>query len=201
MLPALKEFTSNPLVISIISLVSGYFLKVLEAAYKNNKRDFFSLPFSEQTKAVQWLKETPAATDPLDKAEQQLRLQSWGLHDDRDLSCKLITFYSTQPQTCKRALKTMIRLSECYTVSGGHVFLLRKYRWYMPLLVSVFPVIVLANAITGSLYFHNNPLVHITASIAFVCTVIMFCTMSGYFMDLARIIKKINAHAPEQQAH
>lgn len=107
MFTMLKDFLSIPVIASVILAILASIVK----KYTHfSRRDFFSRSPLEQIEAVKWLRQSKAASsNPLDVAEQQFRLLSLGLHRDRDLSYRLVAFYSSHSQTYIQSLKAILR--------------------------------------------------------------------------------------------
>ena len=112
MLTMLKDFLSIPVIASVILAILASIVK----KYTHfSRRDFFSRSPLEQIEAVKWLRQSKAASsNPLDVAEQQFRLLSLGLHRDRDLSYRLVAFYSSHSQTYIQSLKAILRWPGLY---------------------------------------------------------------------------------------
>ncbi len=79
MISIIKDLFSNQVGSAVILTIIGRLQKV----YSVSSQRLFSRSSSEQIKAVEWLRTSSVPiSDPLAKAEQQFRLQSFGLHRD-----------------------------------------------------------------------------------------------------------------------
>ncbi len=86
MISIIKDLFSNQVGSAVILTIIG---AITKKYIQFHRRDFFSRSSSEQIKAVEWLRTSSVPiSDPLAKAEQQFRLQSFGLHRDWHLSYK-----------------------------------------------------------------------------------------------------------------
>lgn len=77
MISIIKDLFSNQVGSAVILTIIGAITKV----YSVSSQRLFSRSSSEQIKAVEWLRTSSVPiSDPLAKAGQQFRLQSFGLH-------------------------------------------------------------------------------------------------------------------------
>ncbi len=135
MFTMLKDFLSIPVIASVILAILASIVK----KYTHfSRRDFFSHSPLEQIEAVKWLRQSKTASpNPLDVAEQQFRLLSLGLHRDRDLSYRLVAFYSSHSQTYIQLLKTILRWPGLYNIDDGKIYLHSHLKWDLPLMLIV----------------------------------------------------------------
>ncbi|HBS1769438.1 hypothetical protein EMH43_36235, partial [Klebsiella pneumoniae] len=113
MISVIKDLFSNQVVSAVILTIIG---AITKKYIQFHRRDFFSRSSSEQIKAVEWLRTSSVPiSDPLAKAEQQFRLQSFGLHRDWHLSYKIICLSSDYAQSLIPSLKAVLRYQGMYT--------------------------------------------------------------------------------------
>lgn len=186
----------------LAGLASGIITLLLTALAKKyalfNRRDFFSRTPAEQVKAVKWLRQSrDQLSDPLEVAEQQFRLQSFGLHRDRNLSIKLIAFYSGKSAPYLSSLKTVLRWPGLYVLTKGEIHLRKQTMWILPLMfVYLFAVLV-----TSVMDSFSSPDIHrfylvLAVSIAAMA---VWCRMAFCAIKVFRISKKLNAYQLPQQ--
>lgn len=117
MISIIKDLFSNQVGSAVILTIIG---AITKKYIQFHRRDFFSRSSSEQIKAVEWLRTSSVPiSDPLAKAEQQFRLQSFGLHRDWHLSYKIICLSSDYAQSLIPSLKAVLRYQGMYTILTG----------------------------------------------------------------------------------
>ncbi|QJT78893.1 hypothetical protein [Kosakonia sp. MUSA4] len=197
MLMMLKEVLSIPVISSIILAI----LAAISKKYTHfSRRDFFSRSPDEQVKAIKWLRqETDQTLDPLAKAEQQFRLQSFGLHRDRDLSCKLIAFHSSQPQSYIPALKSILRWPGLYDVDNGKITPHRHQYWAIPGMM-LYLLLVMGTEIVKNYSKNDSTQFIITLIISFVAFT-MWCWLAYCSLSIYTMSKRLNEYNPLLSAH
>ena len=120
MISIIKDLFSNQVGSAVILTIIG---AITKKYIQFHRRDFFSRSSSEQIKAVEWLRTSSVPiSDPLAKAEQQFRLQSFGLHRDWHLSYKIICLSSDYAQSLIPSLKAVLRYQGMYTITNGNIY-------------------------------------------------------------------------------
>lgn len=190
MLTMLKDLLSIP-------VISGVILSVLAAICRKyihfSRRDFFSRSPLEQIEAVKWMRQSTApSSDPLAVAEQQFRLQSFGLHRDWDLSYRLIIFHSSQPLTYIPSLKKLLRWPGLYTVADGKVYLRSQVKWSLPIMLA-YILFIMGSEIFKS-YSHKDISQFILSLTVTLATFLSWCWMFSCALKVSRLSKKLNAY-------
>lgn len=157
--------------------------------------DFFSRSSSEQIKAVKWIKETTASTpDLLARVEQQLRLQSFGLHRDFYFSFKIICFQSVHPQSLIPFLKTVLRYQGLYRLADGNIYPRRNNGWFITML-SVFLFFFTGSEIYRGYVQHN--IIKFWMSLSLFIFAFMACFWMAFRVwEIYYISKKLNTYVP-----
>lgn len=192
MIAVIKDLFSIP-------VISAVFLTIIGAITKKyvqfHRRDFFSRSSSEQIKAVEWLRTSSAPTsDPLAKAEQQFCLQSFGLHRDRDLSYKIICFYSEHTQSLIPSLKAVLRYQGMYTIADGNIYPHKFHKWFIP-----FVLICLLSFIGAEIYrgsSQSDDMEILKSLSVFVVGCIVWCWIAVCALKVSSISKKLNSYIP-----
>ncbi|MDI9221355.1 hypothetical protein QMZ30_10620 [Pantoea sp. EA-12] len=190
-----KDLLSLPLISGIMTLLLPALAKIY-VLFK--RRDFFSRAPAEQVKAIKWLRQSrDQLSDPLEVAEQQFRLQSFGLHRDRNLSVKLIAFYSGKPAPYLSSLKTVLRWPGLYDLDESEIHLRKQTMWILPLMF-VYLAGVLVTSVMDSF---SSPDIHrfylvLAVSIAAMA---VWCWMVFCAIKVFRISKELNAYKLPQQ--
>lgn len=182
-----------------IPVVSGILIAIFSAVTKVYKqfhlRDFFSRPLPEQVKAVKWLRNAAApASDPLAKAEQQLHLQSFGLHRDRELSYKIICFCSENTQSSIPSLKAVLRYQGMYTITDGNIYPYKFHKWLVPLVLIWLLIFIGVEIYKGS---SQSVSIQILRPLFFFgVAFIVWCWVAVCALKISNISKKLNAYTP-----
>lgn len=130
MISIIKDLFSNQVGSAVILTIIG---AITKKYIQFHRRDFFSRSSSEQIKAVEWLRTSSVPiSDPLAKAEQQFRLQSFGLHRDWHLSYKIICLSSDYAQSLIPSLKAVLRYQGMYTITNGNIYPHKFHKWIIP---------------------------------------------------------------------
>lgn len=130
MISIIKDLFSNQVGSAVILTIIG---AITKKYIQFHRRDFFSRSSSEQIKAVEWLRTSSVPiSDPLAKAEQQFRLQSFGLHRDWLLSYKIICLSSDYAQSLIPSLKAVLRYQGMYTITNGNIYPHKFHKWIIP---------------------------------------------------------------------
>ncbi|ELQ6207412.1 hypothetical protein G9X50_02260 [Cronobacter sakazakii] len=184
----LKEALSIPVISSIILAL---FAAISKKYAHYSRRDFFSRPPSEQIKAIEWLRQAnKSPQDPLSHAEQQFRLQSFGLHRNWAISCKIIAFYSSNPQDYIPALKALLRWPGLYTVMDGKIYPHKHQQWFLPLIMMYIFGIVGTEVFKS--YLHENVVQFIFSLIIVIILSIIWCALAFSAVQIWFISKKLN---------
>jgi len=163
------------------------------------RRDFFSRSPAEQVKAVKWLRQSrDQLSDPLEVAEQQFRLQSFGLHRDRNLSIKLIAFYSGKPTPYLSSLKTVLRWPGLYDPDKGEIHLHKHTMWILPLMF-IYLAWVLVTSVMDSYSSSDFERFYLELTVSIAAMVVWFW-MLLCAIKVFRISKELNAYHLTQQA-
>ncbi|WP_238081070.1 hypothetical protein [Pseudescherichia vulneris] len=191
MLIMLKDVLSIPVISSIIFA----FIAAISRQYTHfNRRDFFSRTPAEQVKAVKWLAQLKASpSDPLAIAEQQFRLQSFGLHRDKDLSVKLIAFHSSTSATHLPSLKTVLRWPGLYILDEGKIHLRKQVKWFLPLMM-VYLIFILGTDIVKNYATEDTYPFFLSLSVSIVA-VSTWCWMITCALKVSGLSKKLNAYS------
>lgn len=184
-----------------IPIISTITLAVLAAIFRKyisfSRRDFFSRPPLEQVEAIKWLKQsTIPSSDPLALAEQQFRLQSFGLHRDWKLSYRLISFYTSHTHTYLPSLKAVLRWPGLYTVANGKINLHKQVKWFLPLMLA-YIVIIMGSEIFKS-YSHGDISRFYLSLTVTIATLTTWLWMVSCTLKVSRLSKKLNAHTVPQ---
>ena len=181
-----------------ISVVSSIVLSVLSAICRKyvyfRRRDFFSRPSLEQIEAIKWLRQSAVkSSEPLDLAEQQIRLQSFGLHRDWDLSYKLIIFQSNQPLTYLPSLKKLLRWPGFYSVTNGQIHLHRQIKWILPL--TLFYILFIMGSDVFKSYSGKNISQFLLSLTIVIATFLAWCWVTSSALTIYRLGKKLNEYS------
>ncbi|KGT86801.1 MAG: hypothetical protein FT726_24970 [Pantoea sp. Morm] len=182
-----------------IQVVSVFLVTIIGALAKKymqfHRRDFFSRPLPEQIKAVKWLRDTAApVADPLAKAEQQFRLQSFGLHRDRDLSYKIICICSDHAQSLIPSLKTVLRYQGMYKISEGYIYPHKYHIWFVPLVMICLLVITGSEVYSG--FIQSDVTQLLKSLLVFVVAFLTWGWVAVCALKISRISKTLNAYIP-----
>ena len=166
-------------------MVSAVILTIIGAITKKyiqfHRRDFFSRSSSEQIKAVEWLRTSSVPiSDPLAKAEQQFRLQSFGLHRDWHLSYKIIYLSSDYAQSLIPSLKAVLRYQGMYTITNGNIYPHKLY--------------IGAEIYRGS--SQSDGIEILKSLYVVIVAFIVWCWVAACALRVSSISKKLNAYIP-----
>lgn len=188
MLAVIKDFFSIQVVsVAVLAIIGAITKKYIQF----HRRDFFSRSSSEQIKAVKWLRNSSApSSDPLAKAEQQFRLQSFGLHRDRYLSHKILCLCSESAQSLIPSLKTVLRYQGMYITSDGNIYPHKFHKWFLPLVLLCLLIFISAEIYRYSL--HSNGMEFLKSLFIFVVGLIVWCWVTVCAWKISSISKKIN---------
>ena len=174
MISIIKDLFSNQVGSAVILTIIG---AITKKYIQFHRRDFFSRSSSEQIKAVEWLRTSSVPiSDPLAKAEQQFRLQSFGLHRDWHLSYKIICLSSDYAQSLIPSLKAVLRYQGMYTITNGNIY---PHKFHKRIIPSQSDGI----EILKSLY---------VVIVAFI----VWCWVAACALRVSSISKKLNAYIP-----
>lgn len=192
MIALIKDLLSNPVVSAVVLSIIG---AVTKKYIQFHRRDFFSRSSSEQINAVEWLRNSSVPmSDPLAKAEQQFRLQSFGLHRDRDLSHKIICFYSEHTQSLIPSLRAVLRYQGMYTIADGNIYPHKFHKW----LVSLVFVWLLSISVTEIYrgYLNSYSVKALLSLFVFFMAFIVWCWVAACAVKISSISKKLNSYTP-----
>ncbi|UFM72041.1 hypothetical protein LO739_23415 (plasmid) [Leclercia adecarboxylata] len=184
-----------------IPVISTIILAVLAAIFRKyisfSRRDFFSRPPLEQVEAIKWLRKSIIpSSDPLALAEQQFRLQSFGLHRDWKLSFRLISFYSSHSQTYLPSLKTVLRWPGLYAVDDGKIYLHKQAKWFLPIMLAYILTIMGSEILKN--YSHEYISRFYLSLTVTVAALIVWGWMVSCTLKIYRLSNKLNAHTLPQ---
>jgi len=187
----------------LAGLASGVVTLLLTALARKyalfNRRDFFSRAPAEQVKAVKWLRQSGGhLSDPLEVAEQQFRLQSFGLHRDRNLSIKLIAFYSGKSAPYLFSLKTVLRWPGLYVLDKGEIHLRIHTMWILPLMF-VYLFLVLVTSVMDTFSSPDLHRFYLVLTVSAAAMAVWFW-MAFCAIKVFRISKELNAFELPHQA-
>lgn len=192
MIAIINDLVSIPVVSAVLLTIIG---AITKKYIQFHRRDFFSRSSSEQIKAVEWLRNSSAPTsDPLAKAEQQFRLQSFGLHRERDLSYKIICFYSEHRQSFIPSLKAVLRYQGMYTIADGNIYPHKFHKWLVPLVLIWLLLIIVTEIYRG--YLHSYGVETLISLFVFVVAFIVWCWVAACAVKISRISKHLNTYTP-----
>ena len=192
MIAVIKDLFSIPVVSAVVLAIIGAMTKKY---IQFHRRDFFSRSPSEQIKAIEWLRTASVPTsDPLAKAEQQFCLQSFGLHRDRDLSYKIICFYSEHAQSLIPSLKAVLRYQGMYTIADGNIYPHKFHKWLIPFVLIWLLVFIGAEIYRGS--SQSDGIEILKSLFVFVVAFIIWCWVAACALKVSSISKKLNAYIP-----
>ncbi len=194
MVAQIKDLISIPLISSIVLAIIG---AITKQYLQFHRRDFFSRSSSEQIKAVKLFRKPYALTShPLDKAEQQFRLQSFGLHRDWDLSYKIICFQSIHAQSLIPSLKTVLRYQGMYKIADGNIHPHKFHKWLIPLVFISLVLFMGAEIYRASAQSEGNELLKslFVLAVGFV----IWCWVTACALKLSYISKKLNNYIPPE---
>ncbi|WP_217550162.1 hypothetical protein [Pantoea sp. GbtcB22] len=188
----LKDLFNIPVVSSVLIAIFGAITKVYMQFHRS---DFFSRPLPERVKAVKWLRNSAApASAPLDKAEQQLHLQSFGLHRDWELSYKIICFCSEHAQSSIPSLKAILRYQGMYTINDGKIYPHKFHKWLVPLVLIWLLIFIGAEIYRSS--SQSDSMQILTDLFVFGVAFIVWCWVAVCALKVSSISKKLNAYTP-----
>jgi len=192
MIALIKDIFSIPVVSAVILAIIG---AITKKYIQFHRRDFFSRPCSEQIKVVEWFRTSSAPkSDPLAEAEQQFRLQSFGLHRDWDLSYKIICFYSENEQSLIPSLKAVLRYQGMYKIAEGNIYPHKFHKWLVPFVLIWLILFIGAEVYRGS--SQNNGVEILNSLIVFVVAFIVWCWVAACALKISSISKKLNSYTP-----
>lgn len=192
MIAVIKDLFSIPVVSAVLLTIIG---AITKKYIQFHRRDFFSRSSSEQIKAVEWLRNSSAPmSDPLAKAEQQFRLQSFGLHRDRNLSYKIICFYSENRQSFIPSLKAVLRYQGMYTIADGNIYPHKFHKWLVPLVLIWLLLIIVTEIYRG--YLHSYGVETLISLFVFVVAFIVWCWVAACAVKISSISKHLNTYTP-----
>lgn len=194
MIALIKDIFSMPVVSAVVLTIIG---AITKKYIQFHRSDFFSRSSSEQIKAVEWLRNSSAPTsDPLAKAEQQFRLQSFGLHRDWDLSYKIICFYSEHTQSLIPSLKAVLRYQGMYTIAGGNLYPHKFHKWLVPFVLMWLLLFIGTEIYRGSL--QGDGVEILKSLFVFVVAFIVWCWVAACAMKISSISKNLNSYTPPE---
>ena len=190
MISIIKDLFSNQVVSAVILTIIG---AITKKYIQFHRRDFFSRSSSEQIKAVEWLRTSSVPiSDPLAKAEQQFRLQSFGLHRDWHLSYKIICLSSDYAQSLIPSLKAVLRYQGMYTITNGNIYPHKFHKWIIPFVLISLLLYIGAEIYRGSSQSHG---IEILKSLYVVIVAfIVWCWVAACALRVSSISKKLNAY-------
>lgn len=190
MFAILKDLLSIPVISSII-------FSVLAAICRKyvyfSRRDFFSRPSLEQIEAIKWLRQSAVkSSEPLALAEQQIRLQSFGLHRDWGLSYKIVIFQSNKPLTYIPPLKKLLRWTGFYSVTNGQIHLHRQIKWVLPL--TLFYILFIMGPDVFKSYSGKDISQFLLSLTIVIATFLAWCWVASSALTIYRLGKKLNEY-------
>ncbi|MCJ4714602.1 hypothetical protein LNV80_06035 [Klebsiella pneumoniae] len=192
MISVIKDLFSNQVVSAVILTIIG---AITKKYIQFHRRDFFSRSSSEQIKAVEWLRTSSVPiSDPLAKAEQQFRLQSFGLHRDWHLSYKLICLSSDYAQSLIPSLKAVLRYQGMYTITNGNIYPHKFHKWIIPFVLISLLLYIGAEIYRGS--SQSDGIEILKSLYVVIVAFIVWCWVAACALRVSSISKKLNVYIP-----
>lgn len=190
MISIIKDLFSNQVVSAVILTIIG---AITKKYIQFHRRDFFSRSSSEQIKAVEWLRTSSVPiSDPLAKAEQQFRLQSFGLHRDWHLSYKIICLSSDYAQSLIPSLKAVLRYQGMYTITNGNIYPHKFHKWIIPFVLISLLLYIGAEIYRGS--SQSDGIEILKSLYVVIVAFIVWCWVAACALRVSSISKKLNAY-------
>ncbi|WP_426739957.1 hypothetical protein [Klebsiella variicola] len=190
MISVIKDLFSNQVVSAVILTIIG---AITKKYIQFHRRDFFSRSPSEQIKAVEWLRTSSVPiSDPLAKAEQQFRLQSFGLHRDWHLSYKIICLSSDYAQSLIPSLKAVLRYQGMYTITNGNIYPHKFHKWIIPFVLISLLLYIGAEIYRGS--SQSDGIEILKSLYVVIVAFIVWCWVAACALRVSSISKKLNAY-------
>ncbi len=195
MISVIKDLFSNQVVSAVILTIIG---AITKKYIQFHRRDFFSRSSSEQIKAVEWLRTSSVPiSDPLAKAEQQFRLQSFGLHRDWHLSYKIICLSSDYAQSLIPSLKAVLRYQGMYTITNGNIYPHKFHKWIIPFVLISLLLYIGAEIYRGS--SQSDGIEILKSLYVVIVAFIVWCWVAACALRVSSISKKLNAYGRCEQ--
>ncbi|MCX2328265.1 hypothetical protein ACTZNJ_19895 [Klebsiella pneumoniae] len=192
MISVIKDLFSNQVVSAVILTIIG---AITKKYIQFHRRDFFSRSSSEQIKAVEWLRTSSVPiSDPLAKAEQQFRLQSFGLHRDWHLSYKIICLSSDYAQSLIPSLKAVLRYQGMYTITNGNIYPHKFHKWIIPFVLISLLLYIGAEIYRGS--SQSDGIEILKSLYVVIVAFIVWCWVAACALRVSSISKKLNVYIP-----
>ncbi|HBW1835162.1 hypothetical protein [Klebsiella pneumoniae] len=192
MISIIKDLFSNQVGSAVILTIIG---AITKKYIQFHRRDFFSRSSSEQIKAVEWLRTSSVPiSDPLAKAEQQFRLQSFGLHRDWHLSYKIICLSSDYAQSLIPSLKAVLRYQGMYTITNGNIYPHKFHKWIIPFVLISLLLYIGAEIYRGS--SQSDGIEILKSLYVVIVAFIVWCWVAACALRVSSISKKLNAYTP-----
>ncbi|EPL8736129.1 hypothetical protein AAHC35_02545 [Klebsiella quasipneumoniae subsp. similipneumoniae] len=190
MISIIKDLFSNQVVSAVILTIIG---AITKKYIQFHRRDFFLRSSSEQIKAVEWLRTSSVPiSDPLAKAEQQFRLQSFGLHRDWHLSYKIICLSSDYAQSLIPSLKAVLRYQGMYTITNGNMYPHKFHKWIIPFVLISLLLYIGAEIYRGS--SQSDGIEILKSLYVVIVAFIVWCWVAACALRVSSISKKLNAY-------
>ena len=190
MISIIKDLFSNQVGSAVILTIIG---AITKKYIQFHRRDFFSRSSSEQIKAVEWLRTSSVPiSDPLAKAEQQFRLQSFGLHRDWHLSYKIICLSSDYAQSLIPSLKAVLRYQGMYTITNGNIYPHKFHKWIIPSVLISLLLYIGAEIYRGS--SQSDGIEILKSLYVVIVAFIVWCWVAACALRVSSISKKLNAY-------
>ncbi|HBT0451799.1 hypothetical protein [Klebsiella pneumoniae] len=190
MISIIKDLFSNQVGSAVILTIIG---AITKKYIQFHRRDFFSRSSSEQIKAVEWLRTSSVPiSDPLAKAEQQFRLQSFGLHRDWHLSYKIICLSSDYAQSLIPSLKAVLRYQGMYTITNGNIYPHKFHKWIIPFVLISLLLYIGAEIYRGS--SQSDGIEILKSLYVVIVAFIVWCWVAACALRVSSISKKLNAY-------
>ena len=192
MISIIKDLFSNQVGSAVILTIIG---AITKKYIQFHRRDFFSRSSSEQIKAVEWLRTSSVPiSDPLAKAEQQFRLQSFGLHRDWHLSYKIICLSSDYAQSLIPSLKAVLRYQGMYTITNGNTYPHKFHKWIIPFVLISLLLYIGAEIYRGS--SQSDGIEILKSLYVVIVAFIVWCWVAACALRVSSISKQLNAYIP-----
>lgn len=192
MISIIKDLFSNQVGSAVILTIIG---AITKKYIQFHRRDFFSRSSSEQIKAVEWLRTSSVPiSDPLAKAEQQFRLQSFGLHRDWHLSYKITCLSSDYAQSLIPSLKAVLRYQGMYTITNGNIYPHKFHKWIIPFVLISLLLYIGAEIYRGS--SQSDGIEILKSLYVVIVAFIVWCWVAACALRVSSISKKLNAYIP-----
>ena len=190
------NFIENLLLGVLIPVFVSFFTVFLPRIFNKTlvfiRKDFFSRDLHEKIEALKWIETTNCQLGhPLEMVDQKMRLISYGLHPNRDLSIKILYFYSLCEGYEVSSLKTLLRFQGLYRVKDGDV-IPRKYSVLIATLIFIF--LVLFSYIPVFLdYQHKGFVVSVIISLSInIVSSMLWTWVVASVITVRKISKRIN---------